>query len=232
MNMRAWIVIGVVALLVCTGLIFIAKRGGAMDDSKDPRFVKCADIPKNVKLIGRLGFPLGEVVVTIRGKWKDEIEPTKSSDFNFVVTSINGKTVQTRIEIPWDRMVPLRLHGSVVKDKDNGQKWVAGWDEKDRERLPKAFDGDEWELVGFEAGRTVGWPQEVRNMYRHVQQTNIPGTFITIFRFVSVRAFNNPHEQTETGGFPLVNEEAEDVEDSVDPEKDHKPHEGAGTGTY
>ena len=80
--------------------------------------------------------------------------------------------------------------------------------------LPKAFDGDEWEMLGFEAGHTTGWPRKILEMYKGDQNPYVPGTFVTLFRFVTVRMFGKPHEQSETGGYALGNEESEDVEDS------------------
>ena len=221
------IVSGVV--LVCVCLLSAVKWGGATDDGKVLHTVNCYDIPKTVKLIGRFGVPLGEEVVTIRGKWKEGPEPTKASDFNFVVTTVNGKAIQTPIEIHWSSMEPLRLHGSIVVDSDGGRKWVAGWDATDRERLPKAFDGDEWEMMGYEAGHMAGWPREINKMYKHVQQIYSPGTFVTMFRFVTVRVFGKPHEKSETGGYTILNNETEEYEDSSESDA---PVQGTGSGMF
>jgi hypothetical protein len=89
---------------------------------------------------------------------------------------------------------------------------VASWNGKDP--LSRAFDGDEWEMVGFEEGCSFGWPAAIHKMYRGIQQPYLGGTFRITFRFVSVRIFNKLHEPSEAGGLPLVDE---DVEATVRP---------------
>jgi len=206
-----------------------------MEENKDSQVVNCSDIPNKVKLIGRFGLPLGEETITIRGKWeknpnaeKPYYDPTKTSSFNFVVTSINGKAIQKTIEIPWQSVEPLCPRGRMT-DISGVRKWMADLGSRARERLPEAFDGDEWEMKGFEAGHTMGWPREIGNMYSHLQYQFGPGAFVNTFCFVTLRTFGKPHNKSEVAGYRLGHDEAPDAEEIEDSSESIPPPKGGGT---
>ena len=233
--MRSWIIIGIVALIACIILLIAVQRGNSLKD-EGIRLVNCSDIPKIAKLIGRFGVPLGEKVVTIRGKWKCNpdaikpvLDPTKTSDFNFVVTSINGESIQSPIKVPWDFVEPISTHGHFVMHTDNEHKWQADWGTGAKERVPQAFADDEWEMMGFEAGRAIGWPREIGRKYKYVQQIYGPGAFVTTFNFATVRIFGKPHEKSEIGGYTLGPDEPDEVEESSE---NTIPSKQTGTGIF
>ena len=143
-------------------LIAATKVLGDTPDGNTARVVKCCDIPTNVTLVGRLGTRLGQEVIIIRGKWK-EPENTKEDEFKFVVTTVGGKEVRPPVEIPWTSIEPVALRGDVTNESDGSRKWVVRWN--GAERLPPAFPGDEWEMVGFETGHIAGWPLEIRRIF-------------------------------------------------------------------
>jgi len=206
--MRALILLSAVALFSGASLLFVAERSSAMRNEKVVLTVKCSDVPKNAKLIGSLGFPLGEEALTIRGSWKESAEPTKDGAFKFVVTSINGKAIAPPIELSSSNVEPLKPRGELVTVSNNERKWSAE-SFRTKARLPKAFDGDEWEMLGFEAGHTAGLPREILNLYKREQQRYGPGTFVTVFRFARVRMFGKPHVATEPGGNTIGPDEIE-----------------------
>jgi hypothetical protein len=125
-------------------------------------------------------------------------------------------------------MAPLKPRGPLVVVTDHERTWQAnGW--RTEAWLPQPFDGDEWEMMGFESGRFVGWPQEILEMYRQDQIPYAPGEFGADFRFATVRMFGPPHAPAEPGGFPLVDEKADDAEDA--PQRPG-PVNGAGNGLF
>lgn len=197
-GLRTLLSVSVVVLLVCLGLVYTSKRGDTMNDDKVSHTIKCSDIPQTVKLIGRLGVPLGEETVTIRGKWEACQDSKETDDLKFVVTKLNGKAVQIPIEIPSSSVEPLASYVHLGEDSYGVQKWEVNWYGGAGEHHLQACDGDEWEMIGFELGRTTGWPQDILQKYSYVQQPYNPGTFVTTFYFVTVRMFGKPNEECET----------------------------------
>jgi len=204
--------------LVCGILFFGLELNGTIPDDDVPRYVRYSDIPTKVKLVGRLGTRLGEEVVTIRGKWKQP-DNVKEDTFKFVVTMINGKEIPTPVEIPWTNIEPIGPQGSITLESDGSRKWVARYN--GTERLPPAFEGDEWGMMGFETGHVVGWPLEIRHIFGPVQPGPFrPGTFITDFSAARVRMLNKPHDESDLEGFPLDHMW---IGDSLDQEQGTKP---------
>lgn len=199
--------------LVClfsqASLLFVFGGAVAMGDEPADRVVQWCDIPSKVKVIGRFRAPLGEEVVVIRGKWqaKPEVvkpyyDPAKTSEFVFAVTSLNGKLLDVPIEIPWNQVEPFKPRGVAEVVSDTERKWTASsWTIGGP--FPEAFEGDEWEMTGFEAGKTVGDPRKVREMYKGEQRVFAPGTFVVSFRVLIVRSFGKLHDENEVGGFTI-----------------------------
>jgi len=185
--------------LVCASLLCVAFWGDAMGTGEAPLLVNCSDIPKKVKLIGRFGLPLGEKMIKIRGKWKER--PSRKGDYDelvFFVYSVNGRTIKAPVEIPLGLVRSLTNRGRVVVGSDGERTWVADWT-KGKEDRPAALAGDEWEMRGYEAGRTVGCPLEITVISEGVQDATDPGEFVVDFWFATARVFAKPPEPSKTG---------------------------------
>lgn len=101
--------------------------------------IKASEIEKTVRLIGRLGHPLG-TIITIRGEW---VGPTRLykdvSDWpKFRVDTVNGERLDEVVEIS---------RGNVVEfTRGPGHK-------------PQV--GETWEMKGSELGEYRGLPSEM-----------------------------------------------------------------------
>lgn len=185
--------------------LFVAACGGAWiegfrdqgrADEKTMIRVRCSDIPANVKLIGPLGTSVGEEMVTIRGKWKETEVPTKGDNFNLLVTQINGKPLEKSIALTAARIEPYFSAGKLAQHSAEVRIWTVN--ETPKDKIPKAYDGDEWELTGFETARSAGRPRHFGRLA--VQDPYLPGTLLTGFRFKSIRLFGKPHKEEEFDG--------------------------------
>ncbi len=186
-------------------LIPIARCTFAQSEKKVVA-VRTSEIPGTVRLIGPLGTSLGQQTVRIHGRWKEFPKPEKSLDFRFVVDEIDGKKTAP-ISIPSTYVLPLTNDGMVTVQAKGGRKWVASYrGASDEQPPPMAFDGDEWEMWGFESGLTDAWPLAVRQRYA-VQQVDMPGAFVTTFCFVEARMLGKVHEKGEAGGYSLKTRE-------------------------
>jgi hypothetical protein len=105
--------------------------------------VLASDIGTRVQIIGRLGYPLGELV-TIRGAWIRPRglanQPLKDDTPYFSVTSVNGRRLET----------PVIFEGVFFSNA-----W--GAEEISRQERPV------WEVRGCESGGFRGTPREVRD---------------------------------------------------------------------
>ncbi len=118
-----------------------AAPAGPIEVQPPVQKVLTSDIGTRVQIIGRLGYPLGELV-TIRGAWIQPRglpnQPVKDDTPYFSVTSVNGK----RLETP------------VIFDFFS-EAWGA-------EEIPRQ-EGPVWEVRGCESGGFRGTPREVRD---------------------------------------------------------------------
>jgi hypothetical protein len=194
-------------------VVHVPESAGEQSAVPKVERVNSLDIPTKVKLAGRFGAALGEDVVTVRGKWKEERQTSKSDGLAFVVSHVNGKGLKSPIAIPCESVDPFAPRGSITADANGIHVWTARIGTGANERLPDAFDGDEWEMMGFEAGESCGWPRRIGEMYLDVQQTLGPGAFRTSFRPVTVRLLGKLHKKGESGGFPFGDDEPDPGED-------------------
>ena len=233
--MRVTLVVSIVFLLAGAVLLSAPMHDSVLGENSASHSIACSDIPRTVKLVGRFGVSLGEEVLTIRGRWKEtpDEKPYENTatkcNFHFVVSSINGKTIQKEIQVPWDCIEPLMTRGQFLVNTASERKWKANLGAGEVERLPEAFDGDEWEMVGFEEGKSAGWPRAIDHMYRHLQHASRPGRFLNTFRFATVRIFGKSHDESEVGGYRLGHEDfrMDDEKDSDSP-ADTAPTQGSG----
>jgi hypothetical protein len=118
-----------------------AAPAGPIEVQPPLQKVLASDIGTRVQIIGRLGYPLGELV-TIHGAWIRPRglpnQPVKDDTPYFSVTSVNGK----RLEKPV-------IFNFVSK------AWGA-------EEIPRQ-EGPVWEVRGCESGGFLGTPREVRD---------------------------------------------------------------------
>lgn len=103
--------------------------------------IRVSDIGDRILIVGRLGYPLGDLV-TIEGEWMlpEALQrglQSKDTDLKLRVTTVNGNRLDESILIPVMWVSPII----------------------DRQGLavtPKA--GDVWEARGIESGRFHGIP--------------------------------------------------------------------------
>jgi hypothetical protein len=229
-DMRKSAFLSVVLLLLCLSLSSRPTSCVAENGKKAPAPVKYSDIPRKAKLIGPLGTSLCEETVTIRGKWKEGDEPDWNDGcFCFVVTSINGKAIRPSIRIAWERIEPLAARGGFGAVSPTERRWKSmSSNGPFGTRLPKAYDGDEWEMMGWEIGRTTGWPVEILRMYPTSQIPYRGGQIVTTFRFVTARLFGKPHNSSEAHGYWIGHDESDYIADDLEDEDVASPKKDKG----
>jgi hypothetical protein len=117
-----------------------------------------------VQIIGKLGLPLGQLV-TVHGQWQPPASAVKPSGPEFVVDTINGKSLS-----------PPAVFEEVeqVSGPNNNVKPIVG---------------DEWELRGVEKGEFIGFSGEVWTEVGHFANHGESG-FQTKFCFIKARQLN------------------------------------------
>ena len=138
--------------------------------------VLAADIGTRVQIIGRLGYPLGELL-TIRGTWHFPEALLKDMSSSFRVLSVNGKRLNEPVEF-----VSMRSFHPVTIEL---------------QQIPEDIErGEEvWEVRGCETGEYLGTPAEVlrdvpkKTRKRPIQQQPAPVAFgfYTRFRYSSFK---------------------------------------------
>jgi hypothetical protein len=103
-------VVETIASLICFGCIALAVCPAfAADEEPSAKTVKALDLFSHIKVTGRLGCPLGDVV-TIKGVWVHEF--SKEEGLQFHVAEIDGKKLDPPAEFwfwevrPFDGYVP------------------------------------------------------------------------------------------------------------------------------
>ncbi len=108
--------------------------------------VRAQDIGKKVRIIGRLGKPMGERL-KVKGEWREPSEVTKPNGLHFLVTHVDGTELAEPVEFPED-LVDVKLLG------DSNLSWI-----KWKKKQPVA--GEVWEFRGYELGQfryvNLGW---------------------------------------------------------------------------
>src|ERR1700678_2352399 len=100
------------SLIICHFVQCGATPKGAEAEDMIPQIIGYSSIPKQVKIIGRLGVPLGEEVVVIRGKWKyTTLDNDDSEVFGFVIESVNNATIKSPIRFACTDFAPVTPKG-------------------------------------------------------------------------------------------------------------------------
>ncbi len=120
-------------------LVLLASISTGCGQKEQLRVVRWSDIPERVKVVGRLGLPLGELA-TVRGIWTAPL-PQKAALPVFMVNQVNGRPLDPPAE--FDDVGPVNP--------------TAG----ESAEFTKRVVGDEWELRGAETGGFVGFSKEV-----------------------------------------------------------------------
>jgi len=144
--------------------IFLALIG-AVDSKSEVQTISYKDIPERVKIIGKLGRPLGELVI-VRGRWVD-VSREKPGLPLFFVDQVDGKLLNPPAEFV--EVQPVAGPDSVVRGM-----------------------GEAWELRGVETGGFVGFSQEVLDeVFKNAPRgTPAPSGFLTRFYYVSAKRFD------------------------------------------
>ena len=111
--------------------------------------VRASDVPERAQIIGRLGYPLGELLV-LRGSWRWPI-PVKDSDGKV----INAKDAELEFRVGEIDGKPCN-EDIAFKQSDVQRLTPTG-----RAPLPRSKDGDIWEIKGIETGGMRGVPSVV-----------------------------------------------------------------------
>lgn len=89
-----WLLVLTLCVVVPGSLYLSAQE----KESVKPKAVNAADIPKSVKIIGRLGKPMTEVI-EIEGHWFVPHDGGKPANPEFVVTSVADKELEQPVVI-------------------------------------------------------------------------------------------------------------------------------------
>lgn len=120
---------------MCVSTIAFQTEGSAQD--KLIKMVKASDLIKKVRIIGELGYPLGEVV-TIQGKWRNDLDKGGEGSC-FVVTHVNGKKLDREVKFWEPHVLPWK-----ERYKGTGMGPI------------RPSIGEVWDLRGFESGILQG----------------------------------------------------------------------------
>ncbi len=153
-----------VTVAIISGVLGAAKLFGAEPAKSDyPDSVAAEDLLSRVKIIGKLGRPLGEIV-QLKGYWTSD-GVHKDNELRLKITEINGK--------PIEKAALFR------------RSQVEGWGVA-KETRPAI--GVVWQVRALETGGIVGLPGEVYDV--PVQQ---PYAFAFLTKlFVITKAANDP----------------------------------------
>jgi hypothetical protein len=135
---------------------------GAEEPKLEVRMINYQDLLERVRIIGKLGRPLGELV-TVRGKWT-AVEREKPTLPIFIIYQLNGKPLNPPAEFE---------HIESVTNSDQGMTRTAG---------------EVWELHGAETGGFEGFSEDVwKEVPGYKVSAHTPGGFITRFYFARAR---------------------------------------------
>lgn len=141
----------------------IASISIAADQKPKTRSVHYSDMPGRVRIMGKLGRPLGQLV-TVRGRWRAQDESKPGQPAVFVVEQVGGRLLDppaefTDVEVVW----------------------------KEDAAFEKKTVGEEWELRGVETGGFVGFGDEVWEEVGMQAMSHPPRGFLTRFCYVKAR---------------------------------------------
>lgn len=128
-----------VAVGVIVALCLLSTKTFADEKKSEPDAIWATDLFRKVAVIGKLELPIGEVV-TVRGKWRlTKSETEKWQPGCFEITEINGKLLETPVS--FSMFCTASYLGKKPLKAD-------------------LWDGDTWELRGFETGGLEGIPNK------------------------------------------------------------------------
>jgi hypothetical protein len=121
--MRTQIGFGILAVCLVAGMVTMDSAKLAGEDQKPQSTIRAEDIGLTVKVLGRLGCPLHEVMA-VRGTWvESEADVSKpGTTLWFRVSQVNGKQLDRPVEFSqYDITVAEKLEVEAIPAK--GEQW-------------------------------------------------------------------------------------------------------------
>ena len=109
----------------------------AADETSKVAAVRATDLVQTVKVIGRLGRPLG-TMLTVQGTWHYPDDRVKDYSLRFTITHIDSRPLKSPIEL---NVAQVR---AFTRDRNNA---IPGYEHH------RALAGVSWTLRAFETGR-------------------------------------------------------------------------------
>ena len=139
MKQRDYVVMGVAISLLLS--VAITSSLTSADDPKPPTDISVNDIGGKIRLIGRLGEPLGKMM-TVTGTWAYPSTPpgvlSKDGSLRFTVSHVNDKQLIKGITFNISQV------SAVTKDGKNAMP---------KPEDERSLDGLSWTLRAYETGR-------------------------------------------------------------------------------
>jgi hypothetical protein len=121
-------------------VVMLGTAGSTMADGAEPAdqtAVEASQLLVDVTIVGKLGVPLGETV-TIHGNWQRSVSTSSKEPTNgFRVTHVNDKALATPV-----------VFAKIDLKEYHAKLTTFPW------------DGDIWELQGYESGEVLGMPDQ------------------------------------------------------------------------
>jgi hypothetical protein len=118
-----------ITIVVAVLMMVVGLRNTNAEDKSPPTDVCVDEIGKGVRLIGRLGAPL-EQMITVEGSWSYPPGNPKEGSLIFSASSVDGKALEK----------PVQFYAGLVDVVQQGKKVTPN-------------GGEKWTLRGFETGQ-------------------------------------------------------------------------------
>ncbi len=107
---------------ICLSVLILAVSARADRPAPKPIDIPIDQIGREVRLIGRLGHPLGEMM-TVEGSWGGPKGLEKESSLRFFVSSVDGKPLENPVEFYVERVNARNKSGAKVTPA-SGDRWT------------------------------------------------------------------------------------------------------------
>ncbi len=147
---------------------FFAYYDESPQSKKPTQEVQVVDIGGSVKLIGRLGKPLGSEIA-VQGRWSLPKGIAKDWSPRFTVTRVDGKLLDKEVEfnVAVVKVLEKDLYTSAIPSQENRN----------------TLNGKEWTLTAYETGRigivpqTGSFPDVAMPYYTEAFTSELVGVF-------------------------------------------------------
>lgn len=159
-----------ICLLALASSLLVQQRsistGG--EQKSEPIMVNSSDIPDKVRILGKLGQPLGQLV-TVRGKWTTPFLSKPAELPVFIVNQVNDRPLDKPVEF-------INVEPVGGREAEFAKKTV----------------GEEWVLRGVETGGFEGFSDQVWAELGQPPMARPPRGFLTRFCYVNAKSVAGP----------------------------------------